>query len=372
MTRLRFQLAALFLALVAATFSFAQVKPPIGKEPPVKDKEKEKDKPTVTEIGGKSLNQWIKESRDPDPGVRENAVRTIMLFGPSGSPAASAIVERLRDSDVSLRVNAALALAAIDVSGPDIPKAVDALARRVTDDYESIVKFHAAIALATFGKDAKSAIPSLITASKDGSSWEIRKAACFALGRAGAATSKTDPLDMRAANALLYVLQRDHSALVRLEAAMALGSMGRPAMPSEQKLLEDALKHCANNDFDIPVRIWSVVGVLAINDAAPDQGLAAIAQFLKNKELVIRTHAARALGTIGPRAKSRVPDLVDMLSDKQPEGRLAAIWALAHIGEGAQMALPALKEFAERKDQDETLRQAAKEAIDAINGKHKK
>jgi HEAT repeat protein len=347
----------------------AQTKPP--EKPPKPDQPESPDRPSITEIGGKTLQQWIQEARHPDPGVRENAVRTIMLFGPSAAPAVPVLIERLTDVDVSLRANAAIALAAVEIGNADIPKVVDALARRATEDTESLVRFQACVTLARFGKEAKAAIPHLINASRDSRCWEVRKAACFALGRAGMAT-KNDPLDMRAANALMHVLSKDPSAKVRLEAATALGTMGRPAQQSEQTAIENALLARAKDQReDRAVQIWSAVGVMAIRDEVPEEYLVAIAKQLDNPDLGIRTHAARALGTIGPRARSRVPDLTKLLKDKQREGIVAALWALVSIGGDADKAIPALKELAERKDVDEGLREAAKEAIQVISGKKK-
>jgi HEAT repeat protein len=97
----------------------------------------------------------------------------------------------------------------------------------------------------------------------------------------------------------------------------------------------------------------------------------AIAKLLKAPELSHRAHAARALGTVGAKGKSRVPDLVEMLQDKQRDGVLAAIWALANMKDGAMKAVPALTELAQRKETDEGVKQAALDAIDVINGKKK-
>jgi HEAT repeat protein len=330
-------------------------------KPPAKDAEK----PSITEIGGKSLNQWIAETKSPDASVRENAVRTIMLFGEAAAPAAPALIDRLLDVDVSLRVNACIALGATDVSGPDVPKAIEALGRRVTDDREAIVRFHAAMALSTFGKEAKDAIPKLVNASRDASSWEIRKAAVLALGRAGAA-EKDDPLDMRAATALIYALSNEATATVRLEAVMSLGSMGRPALPADQASIEAALKR-AISDRDRTVQIWAVVGWMAVKDQVSDEGLTALSKLLKDKELAHRCHSARALGTIGTKARSKMPDLIELLADKQREAVLSAIWALARLGDAK--AVPALQEVLQRKEADDGLKNAAKEAIEFLTKK---
>lgn len=356
------------LAISAVVHSVAgQPKPPPPKPP---DKPAPTERSGPSEIGGKTLSQWILETKSADAGVRENAVRTIILFGPAAVTAAPALIDRLSDTDVSLRTNAAIALTGIDVSDDDTPKAITALAKRVTDDPQAIVRYHAAVALGTFGQDARPAVPQLISASRDNTSWEIRKAAVYALGKTGAG-DKDDPPDMRVANALIQVLGAEHTALVRLEAVMGLGSLGRPAKGSPERIAIEAALRKAVADRDRTVQIWAVVGLMAINDEVPELHLLAIAKLLKSPELVNRAHAARALGTIGEKAQSRVPDLVDMLNDKQREGILAALWALASMKGSAHKALPAIKELSQRKEADEEVKQAALFTIEIINGKKK-
>src|SRR6516225_7141660 len=47
-----------------------------------KDKEKPEQKTTITEIGGKTIEQWIKEIPSKDRSKGENAIRTVLMFGP--------------------------------------------------------------------------------------------------------------------------------------------------------------------------------------------------------------------------------------------------------------------------------------------------
>ena len=59
--------------------------------------------PSVEKIGGKKLSQWIADLRNSDPSVREEAIRSIALFGPAAASAVPALVDRLHDSDTSPR-----------------------------------------------------------------------------------------------------------------------------------------------------------------------------------------------------------------------------------------------------------------------------
>src|SRR5262249_47574893 len=143
---------------------------------------------TPDQIGGKSLKQWIDEIKSPDPSRRENAIRTVVLFGPyAAQQALPALLERIeRDNDTSPRVNAIMALGAIEFTDEkDVQKVVDALRRRVTTSGESqnIIRFQAALILGRFGERARRGMGELISATQDRGSWEIRKAAVFSLAR---------------------------------------------------------------------------------------------------------------------------------------------------------------------------------------------
>src|SRR5438067_7836714 len=70
--------------------------------------------PEITEVGGKKLDDWIKDLGNSDPSVREEAIRAVALF-PNANKAVPALLERLHDSDESPRVKAAQALAIIKI-----------------------------------------------------------------------------------------------------------------------------------------------------------------------------------------------------------------------------------------------------------------
>ena len=99
-------------------------------------------------------------------------------------------------------------------------EAVAALASRLggdqlmKEDPQAVVRFYAALSLARFGGDAKSAIPRLMNAARDQNSWEIRKAAIIALGRA--APGQGGP-DSSCLQTLAFCLTRDTSFEVRRE-----------------------------------------------------------------------------------------------------------------------------------------------------------
>src|SRR5713226_1721488 len=81
-----------------------------------KDKEKPPEKKTtITEIGGKRVDQWISEIPSKDRSKGENALRTVLLFGPDQAyGAVPVILKELKNPkiilDVSIKVNAVIAL----------------------------------------------------------------------------------------------------------------------------------------------------------------------------------------------------------------------------------------------------------------------
>src|SRR6266481_8250718 len=94
-----------FPVLVFALFALTLQAPPLLAQ-------EKKENPWPTKIAGKAVGDWIKELKSGDPGVVENALRTLPAFGEPASKAVPDIVEILNRSggDVSPRVNAAYVL----------------------------------------------------------------------------------------------------------------------------------------------------------------------------------------------------------------------------------------------------------------------
>ena len=65
----------------------------------------------------------------------------------------------------------------------------------------------------------------------------------------------------------------------------------------------------------------------------------------KDKEQRVRFDAAWALWKLGPKAKSAVPAIAELLKDKDEQVRQAAVGALGSIGPEAKAAVPALTEL---------------------------
>ena len=67
-------------------------------------------------------------------------------------------------------------------------------------------------------------------------------------------------------------------------------------------------------------------------------------QVLKDVEIDVRLHAARALGRIGPEAREAIPPLVETLNDENSDLRAEAAEALGGIGQATEDVVLALNE----------------------------
>jgi HEAT repeat protein len=338
---------------------------------------KTSDVETPDEIDGKTLAQWIKQIKDRDPALAEVAIRTVVFFGDKARKEATpALIDALSFTDTSLRVNACITLTMLGIPDSDMKRAVSALTRLVSDP-QSIVRFYAATALGRLGDDARPAIPELVFRCKDAASWEIRRAAAYALGKAGQAT-RSDPLDMRAAHALIGLctgFNADPCAEVRLTAVMALGGMGIPALPNDKMTILQAFNAALKDKYKAVV-IWAHMGLIADGEAADkDKHLAAISKFLGSQnDYESRLQATRALGVMGKEAKSEMRELMRELDKPREEPLLvaAAAWALGQIGPAADDALPRMQEIVDQKGVQDTVKTAVKDAMDKIDSKPKK
>jgi HEAT repeat protein len=314
---------------------------------------------TGTVIGGKTLYQWIQEIKDKDPSIQENAIATVKLYGQNGRVAAPALISELSDRDVSLRVNAAITLGIVGMEEKDLPSGVNGLIRLLNDS-QTIVRYQAAMAIGRLGTDGRAAIPALLGTLKDTSSWEIRKAAAFAIG--AVADDRQHGPDIRAMKGLAAALN-DSCFQVRLEAILALTLLGPPLTANDKQAIIQSLKN-AIPDRNKIVSIWARVGQMRMDNDITETHLTAIAKHLKAPELSPRVHAARALGTIGPQAKSRVPDLMASLDDNDPLVVVWSAWSLGFMGNAAAKAIPKLESL--KQHRDEGVQRAAAEALDRI------
>lgn len=333
-------------------------KPPIP-PPPTKP-----TVPTIDEIEGRSLMLWMQDLRHADPSVKERAIAALPFFG---SPASSTEVITLllncmldKNADASPRIRAVSVLSMLHIPKADYSRVVNALAR-CAEDTQSMVRFNAVLGLQRFGEESRLALTSLIRCAGDQATWEIRRAAVMALAYAGR-TSRGSP-DIGAYAAMLKATQ-DHTAAVRLEAAIGLGILGRASNAQQHQLATMYLTNLVN-DKDKRVATWALVSKMVLTNNINDPSILKIADHLKStNEVQARLHAARALGMMGTKGRIASDKLVDALQDKDYAVVMAVIMALTQTED--KSAVGALTLLSQNKEVPEGVRQMAATAKEAI------
>jgi HEAT repeat protein len=324
----------------------------------------------ITTVEGKNIGQWLHDLASSDASVREQAIRAIALItGPHGSEVITTLLERCQDQkDVSVQVRAIQAIIVLDV-GTEVPRVVKVMIG-LMNDREVIVRFHAALCLSRFGPEAREAIPALIKGATDTRSFEARRMSIRALEACGYTGMPAGPgglptPDPRVTKALLDGL-RDPTAAVKLEAVIALGSMGVPARALQTDVISALSSMVGSKDHN--VSIWSLVSLMALQPDGPkERWVGRLIDYTKGSEPQrVRLQAITALTIIGIRVKTVVPRLIELLDDKDEAVVAGACVALGTLQKGAVPGLAALKKVAASAT-DKTLKALAEDAIKYIN-----
>jgi HEAT repeat protein len=342
-------------------------------------------------IQGKNLDAWVKEMREsPDASSREQAIRTVPLFGPSAIKAASGnLLSAIKnEKDANVRLAAVQAVPILGFDKPDIEAGLTSMTNIIkpSSGFDRHFRMETIVALAACGPIAKRAIPDIASgALKDSNSWQMRKTAAFALGRLGQPMKEDEGPDPAAVVPLAKVLelgpQGEPSHLVRKEIISALILLGPPhveaAWRAERTGLTTAMK-----DHDHIVIIWAHVAFIRTEQElikANDPHLAAVAKYLSHHEPTIRLEAIQAIGSIGNEAKSKwqeVSDIVDKAAGtvaKTPKDEVkgedvafatSGLWALSQMTDETGKILPVIDPL--KRHPDENIKRAAENAYKAL------
>lgn len=176
---------------------------------------------------------------DPDPEVRIRAIASLGEIGGQAHRALSALGAALKEAalkDENENVRSAAVHAVLEV-GPQPASEVSALIDALQDELD-VVRFHAAIALGDFGREAQPALGALIHASLWDDDAAVRVEAAVALWK----------IDHNKAPLVLPTLVKalgDANELICWIAADCLGQMGpeaREAIPALQQALQRHFK----------------------------------------------------------------------------------------------------------------------------------
>jgi HEAT repeat protein len=296
--------------------------------------------PATPPTASVEVAELIAALRNGERSARESAAVVLGRMGTAADAAVPALVAALRDDDLGVSGEAECALGRIGLA------AVPALVAILQDEgVPADVRARAADAFRWMGALAADAIPVLTACLRDAT---VRSSAGRALATAG-----------RSAMPALVSSLRDKEVGVRLEAAAALGRIGRSARAAVPALIATLW----DDDADVRYHAAAALGRIGRSTA-----VRALADALTDKAEFVRAAAAGALGEIGPRAVAAVPSLILSLRDPDAGVQEAAAEALEEIGPLAgpvdRAAVPAL--LSAIKDMDNWAREVAEVAIGKI------
>jgi len=149
----------------------------------------------------------------------------------------------------------------------------------------------------------------------------------------------------------------DQSEEARWRAAVALAAGPAETAPAIAEKLKDG---------NVLVRRYAALALGRMGKKAKAAG-PALTEALKDKEAVVRRNAAAALGLIGPEAKEAVPALTALLADPDANVIFAAARALGQLGAEAKPAAGEIERVL-RSAKSEGLQWATSYALDCIQG----
>ena len=367
---------------------------------PVKDKDKDKDKePTKppefkwpTNIDGKGVNDWLKDATEnPDPAVREFALKTLPGFGPDIKKTCSKkLLDRMtREPDPGVRITVFNIAATIGLEDNDLKDAVVVLASIAERGVPGgLARLHAIQTLGLIGPKAEGAVKFLIGPAMEDPSYVTRQSLANTLGKIGG-DERTGP-NTKALNALAGALAKDKSAAVRMEALQSLVLLGPPwAAPlkagakgpaqinweaasfvaDRMRLRVGAAKTKEKEpvETDKQLEIWCRVVLMRFDEKemVAETHFTAIAKHLEVLSDGPKLQALQALALFGERAGTQIDKVVPILMDDDSLVLATALNTVAAMGEKGRPALDKLKErekyWMEKRDkrkQDDDFKKA--------------
>ena len=137
---LLFALLALAASVPAPAAGQAQEPPKEKDKGKGKESEKDPTKPQEFEwpsnIGGKGLKDWLKEAtKNPDPAIREFALKTLPNFGPNARKECSKdlLVRMSAERDPGVRVNVFNTVGVLGLEPTELTDGIGVLARFVDE-----------------------------------------------------------------------------------------------------------------------------------------------------------------------------------------------------------------------------------------------
>jgi HEAT repeat protein/S1-C subfamily serine protease len=318
-------------------------------------------------------------AKDTDPFVRQAVPRALEQIGPPANSEFAPVLQALKSDSPEVRRYAARTVGGSGIGGVPVAEAVPLLAA-VLKDGDSVVRKNAASALGTIGPPARGVVGSVIALLKD-TDLEVRRSAALAVDRIGVQGKESVPQmveflkdsspDIRRLGATLLVklgpegkeaapalagVLKDPDPFVRRIALEALAKYGPDAKPAVAAL-RDVL-----HGKDKGLQLAALNVVVQLGEAGADV-VPEVIEILA--EPVLKETAVTALVKIG---KPAIPALVEALRDNNPKIRAGACRALGDIGPDAKTA-STIQLNGLQRDKDVDVRDAATDALRKINRK---
>ncbi len=316
-----------------------------------------------------ALPTIVKFLEDESFSVRADALDTYLAVQEEVELRVKVLIARLADENPNMRY---LALVYLQKLGPAAAAAVPKMIPLLDDPDERVhyysahysglrlVRYDAANALAALGEAAQPALPKLRTMMRNDPNRLTRIAAAFAVARL-----QDDPqpgIEVLAEHMVIDStnFELPEESAFRLE---ALGEKARPALPA----LRQALKH------EMPlVRLVTVEAIIAID---PEGAEASLLPLVQDQDVDVQCSVIRELSRLPSLSDDAITAFIAALDVRDEWGdwdshhvRYAAAVALGELGAQAKRALPRLVRLVQ-EDNDQDVRDAAREAIESIRGK---
>jgi len=287
----------------------------------------------IIELGDDAVPALLDALRNENKTLRKAASACLSYIKPTSVEAESALVELLKDEDINVRLNAALALTVISSDAHEkIPLILQSFSREDHPRRYSITRFMGEICpkndlviselvdvlknedvdvnvriitlmlLKEIGPAAQKAVPYLIEALND-KDFQVRLWSANALVNIDSSIAVPKVFDV-----LMEALNQDY---YRATSIMLLGKIG-PQAKESIPYLQQALK-----DDDWQTRHEAARSLVKIDpDFSTNPAIDVLIDDLKNGDETVRMNSARILGRIGPAACKAVHQLNKILIDQ--------------------------------------------------------
>jgi HEAT repeat protein len=252
----------------------------------------------VPRYEGKTLDYWIEKLQKAEKTEdRLDAANVIKRFGEDATPAVPKFVEMLNDHSGEFRE---LIVGIFRALGPTARSAVPSLVKSL-EEKKACDPYHVIRVLAAIGPDAKDAVAVLIPFLEDPA---LCSTAAEAIGEIGPAAKSAIPALREAIKNGLN--RREPPADLLAKEIVAMGKIGPDGVPTLKELLE-------REDFPDSLKILTIKALESIGAPGKD-AVAPLTRLLKSNDLELRVAAARALWSID-KHKDALPTLVAVLRE---------------------------------------------------------